>query len=94
MTEPEKTKTKRVAVTLTTDDADRLSAEAGKLGIGPGLLSRALVRYGLDHIDDEDVLEVVAQVKESDRERRKNTGRDAMKSRWHGDKKKEKETPE
>lgn len=89
MTEPEPEKTKRVAVTLTTDDADRLSAEAGKLGIGPGLLSRALVRYGLDHIDDEGVRAVVAEVKAADRERRKSTGRDAMKSRWHGDKKKE-----
>lgn len=74
--------TKRVAVTLTRDDADRLSAEAGKLGIGPGLLSRALVRYGLDHIDDADVQAVIAEVKTADRERRKNIGRDAMKSRW------------
>lgn len=80
---PEIDETKRVAVTLTRDDADLLSVEAGRAGIGPGLLSRALIRYGLDHIGDAGVQAVIDEVKTADRRRRTEIGKKAMESRWN-----------
>ncbi|OBA39006.1 hypothetical protein A5766_04430 [Gordonia sp. 852002-51296_SCH5728562-b] len=82
-----------MAVTLTRADAKRLGEQAGGFGIGPGLLSRALVRYGLDHIDDPGVQAVIAEVKAADRERRRRVGVKAMKSRWP-DTKEKKESSE
>ncbi|GAA1085057.1 hypothetical protein [Tsukamurella spumae] len=76
---------KRVAVTLLKSQADTLRVEAGKAGIGPGLLSRALVAYGLAHIDDSGIQAAIEEVKEADRERRAAVGKKAMRSRW-GDK--------
>lgn len=75
---------KRVAVTLHRTQADTLRIEAGRAGIGPGLLSRALVAYGLDHIDDPGVQAAIAEVKTADRDRRRRIGERAMEKRWHG----------
>lgn len=80
---------KRVAVTLLKSQAETLRIEAGKAGIGPGLLSRALVAYGLAHIDDAGIQAAIEEVKEADRDRRRRVGEKAMESRWHGGKKKE-----
>ncbi len=76
--------TVRVAVTLSETDAAKLRASAGAAGIGPGLLSRALVRYGLDHLDDPGIQAVIEAVTTADRERRAETGRRAMQIRHHG----------
>lgn len=81
--------TKRVAVTLLEEQYDRLHGEAGRFKIGAGLLSRALVAYGLDHIDDPGVQAAIEEVKEADRRRRAAIGKKAMESRW-GDKTKKK----
>ena len=80
---------KRIAVTLRKDQADALRVEAGKAGIGPGLLSRALVAYGLAHVDEPGIQAAIEEVKEADRDRRRRVGEKAMESRWHGGKKKE-----
>ena len=84
---------KRIAVTLTADQAKRLREVSAAVDLSTGLLSRALVEYGLDHVEDDGVQAAIASVRQADRDRRARVGRKVMEKRWQEqeepDKKKE-----
>ncbi|GAC78776.1 hypothetical protein SAMN04488550_2904 [Gordonia malaquae] len=83
---------KRIAVTVTSDQAQRLRALGAQTTLSTGLLSRALIEYALDRADDpgskDAVLEYVTAVREADRARRRAVGARVMTER-HSAKKKE-----
>lgn len=76
---------KRIAVTLTADQAKRLRVVSAEVDLSTGLLSRALVEYGLDHVADEGVQAAITAVRQADRERRVRVGRRVMNKRWGED---------
>ena len=80
---------KRIAVTLTRAQAERLRVLGAQVDLSVGLLSRALVEHGLDHADDPAVLEAITKVREADRERRRRTGARVMRARHDQQKKEE-----
>ncbi len=84
---------KRIAVTLTRQQAERLRVLGAEVDLSVGLLARALVEHGLAHSDDPEVREAIAAVREADRERRRRTGAKVMKARHAGQTKKEDQGP-
>ena len=82
---------KRIAVTVTSDQAQRLRVLGAEVDLSTGLLARALVEYGLDRADDEATAEAVrgyaAQVRETDRARRRAVGARVMTERHNPEKK-------
>ncbi len=78
---------KRIAVTVTSDQAQRLRALGAQADLSTGLLSRALIEYALDRADDpgskDAVLDYVTAVREADRARRRAVGARVMTER-HG----------
>ncbi|GAC80846.1 hypothetical protein SAMN04488550_0592 [Gordonia malaquae] len=78
---------RRIAVTLTKQQAERLRVLGAEVDLSVGLLSRALVEHGLDHADDAEVREAISRVREADRERRRRTGARVMKARHQQQKK-------
>ncbi len=78
---------KRIAVTLTKQQAERLRVLGAEVDLSVGLLSRALVEHGLDNADDPEVREAISRVREADRERRRRTGARVMKARYQQQKK-------
>ncbi len=81
---------KRIAVTVTPTQAQRLRVLGAEVDLSTGLLTRALVQYGLDHADDEATAEAVrgyaAEVRKIDRKRRRDVGERVMTER-HKEKK-------
>lgn len=82
---------KRIAVTVTPTQAQRLRVLGAEVDLSTGLLARALVQYGLDHADDEATAEAVrgyaAEVRKIDRKRRRDVGERVMNERHHKEKK-------
>ncbi len=83
---------KRIAVTLTKAQAERLRVLGAEVDLSVGLLSRALVEHGLAHADDPEVRKAINRVREADRDRRRRTGERVMKARHAQQNKKEEST--
>ncbi|GEE02416.1 hypothetical protein nbrc107696_28620 [Gordonia spumicola] len=75
----------RITITLP-DDVDaqlrRSAADPRMRGGSAGLLARALIAYGLDHIDEPAVQEAILDVVGDDRARRQRVGKTVMEERW------------
>ncbi len=72
----------RQVVPLTCADLAALRAAAESREITPGLFSRALLRFGLAHLDDLDDADAVAAEKAEAAERVKAGAREAVAHRW------------
>lgn len=76
------------AVPLRPEDRQMLREVAARLGVGPGLLGRALIlaglgRIGVDgRIEDPAVQTMLAAEVEAERERQSQAGQAAMRARW------------
>lgn len=64
----------RLAMSLSEADAKRLKLRAMEAGIPGAVLSRALVKFGLDRWDTPEVAAAVAQAAEAERTRRRAAG--------------------
>lgn len=72
---------KRIAVTLTHDQAKRLKTLGNDVDLSIGLLSRALIEYGLAHADETGVRDAIQAVRDADRDRRRRVGSRVMTER-------------
>ena len=57
-------------VALTHDQQAELRAAALRQRVGTGLLGRVLIRHGLDHLDDAEVQDLIADEAAAERDRR------------------------
>ena len=73
----------RISISLPEDQAMRLKTEAARRDISHGVMASALVRYGLENLEDPSLEEVVAQERDQYKKRRAAGGKAGMKSRWH-----------
>jgi hypothetical protein len=73
----------RISISLPEDQAMRLRNEAGLRAISHGLMAAALVRYGLENLEDPSLEEFVAQERDQYKKRRAAGGKAGMESRWH-----------
>ncbi|OYO00732.1 hypothetical protein CGZ95_08910 [Enemella evansiae] len=73
---------KRLAISLSPEDAETLRLEAARLGTNVGLLIRALVRFGLDNLKDKSVREAIDLAMQEETRRRSAVGKAAMDSRY------------
>lgn len=73
----------RISISLPEDQAMRLRNEAGLRAISHGLMAAALVRYGLENLEDPSLEKVVAQERDQYKKRRAAGGKAGMESRWH-----------
>lgn len=73
----------RISISLPADQAMRLRTEAGQRAISHGVMAAALVRYGLENLEDPSLEEVVAQERDQYKKKRAAGGRAGMESRWH-----------
>lgn len=73
--------TDRQLVPLTSTDLEALRTAAKSSEITAGLFSRALIRYGLDHL--EDLTDYVAEEREQASARLSDGARRAVAQRWN-----------
>lgn len=69
-------------VPVTEDERQLLRDEAAKRGLGAGLLARVLFIYGLERIDDQELIDRISEEKTATRKRISAGGRTAVQSRW------------
>lgn len=69
-------------VPVTEDERQLLRDEAAAREIGAGLLARVLFIYGLEHIDDRELIERISDEKTATKKRISDGGRAAIQSRW------------
>jgi hypothetical protein len=73
----------RLSITLTADQRDQLRLLAAQNRTSVGLVVRAMVDHGLDHLT-KSLQRAIDDEVETDRLRRVETGRAVMARRWHG----------
>lgn len=73
---------KKQQVPLTSDELDTVRTLARNSGITPGLFSRALFLYALDHISDPAVTAALGDAKAAAAQRLSAGGREAVAQRW------------
>ncbi|WP_169252857.1 hypothetical protein [Brevibacterium sp. 'Marine'] len=72
------------SVPMRPEDRQRLRVLAAENGVGPGLLGRALIKAGIDMLDDPRVQARLTGEIEAEQARQSAAGQAAMKARWHG----------
>lgn len=70
------------AVPMRPEDRQRLRMIAAEQGVGPGLLSRALILAGIDMLDDDRIATMLEAEIEAEKARQSAAGQAAMKARW------------
>lgn len=70
------------AVPLRPEDRQRMRIIAAEHGVGPGLLSRALILAGLEMLDEDRIQASLDKEIEAEKARQSAAGQAAMKSRW------------
>lgn len=83
------TETTRIAISLAGDQTMQLKTAAAERDIPHGILATALVKHGLDNLDDPTVEEAIEREREQFKERRAAGGRAGMRSRYKDRPKKE-----
>lgn len=73
------------AVPMRPEDRQRLRMIAAEQGVGPGLLSRALILAGIDMLDDDRIATRLDAEIEAEKARQSAAGQAAMKARWGSD---------
>ena len=69
-------------VPITEDERQLLRDEARARGIGAGLLARVLFIYGLEHIDDQELVNRISDEKSATKKRISAGARVAIQARW------------
>lgn len=69
-------------VPVTADERQLLRDEASARGIGAGLLARVLLIYGLEHIDDQELIDRIGNEKSATKQRISAGARVAIQARW------------
>lgn len=83
----------RVTVSITAKDRRRLRRVAADGDISVGVLVRAMIRYGLAHRSDAELVDLVREEKGTSYERSAAAGRAAMRVRYADDRKETRDDP-